>query len=71
MALTQESPKDTESFGSHSAAQYGSVEELSAEAKGNPNLVYSSELINSFEPSGVPISTGIFPKFLPNWMVNN
>ncbi|TVY36250.1 Catechol O-methyltransferase [Lachnellula occidentalis] len=55
-ALTEtlERPKDTESFGLRSAAQYGSVEELSAEAKGDPDLVYKSELVNSFEPSGVP-----------------
>ncbi|TVY30052.1 Catechol O-methyltransferase [Lachnellula hyalina] len=54
MALTLASPKDTESFGLRSAAQYGSVEELGAEAKGDPDLVYRSELVNSFEPSGVP-----------------
>jgi len=56
MALTQEMAKDTESFSARSAAQYGSVEELSTEAKGNPNLVYESKLVNSFEPSGVPVS---------------
>ncbi|TVY87203.1 Catechol O-methyltransferase [Lachnellula willkommii] len=54
MALTMAGPKDTESFGLRSAAQYGSVEELGAEAKGDPNLVYRSELVNSFEPSGIP-----------------
>jgi catechol O-methyltransferase len=56
MALTQERAKDTESFSTRSAAQYGTVEILSTEAKGNPNLVYESKLINSFEPSGVPVS---------------
>ena len=60
MALTQESAKDTESFSLRSAAQYGSIEELGAAGKGNPNLVYSSELVSSFEPSGVPVSAAIF-----------
>ncbi|KAI4143617.1 MAG: hypothetical protein LQ341_002874 [Variospora aurantia] len=29
-------------------------ENLSTEVKGNPNLVYESKLVNSFEPTGVP-----------------
>jgi catechol O-methyltransferase len=57
MHLTRASLKDTDSFSSRSAAQYGEVEELSTEAKGNPNLRYSSELIRSFEPSGIPVSS--------------
>jgi catechol O-methyltransferase len=56
MALTQGREKDTESFSNRSAAQYGTVEVLSTEAKGNPNFVYESKLVNSFEPSGVPVS---------------
>lgn len=31
-------------------------ENLSTEVKGNPNLVYESKLVNSFEPTGVPVS---------------
>jgi len=54
LALASEATPDTDSFASRSAAQYGKVEELSTEAQGNPNLVYKSELINSFEPTGVP-----------------
>ena len=30
-------------------------EKLSTEVKGNPNLRYESKLINSFEPTGVPV----------------
>lgn len=56
MALTQAAAKDTDGFELRASAQYGSVEELGGEAKGNPNLVYKSDLINSFEPSGVPVS---------------
>ncbi|TVY83397.1 Catechol O-methyltransferase [Lachnellula suecica] len=54
MSLAQEQRNDTESFSSHSAAQYGAVESLSTDARGNPNLIYKSELIESFEPTGVP-----------------
>lgn len=32
-------------------------EKLSTEIKGNPGLVYESKLVNSFEPTGVPVST--------------
>lgn len=57
-ALMQESTRqDTEDFPGRSAAQYGEVEVLSTDAKGNPNLIYESELINSFEPTGVPVSS--------------
>ncbi len=31
-------------------------EHLSTEVKGNPNLVYESKLVNSFEPTGDPVS---------------
>lgn len=31
-------------------------EKLSTEIKGNPNLIYESRLVNSFEPTGVPVS---------------
>lgn len=30
-------------------------ERLSTEYKGNPNLLYESELVNSYEPTGVPV----------------
>lgn len=56
IALTQAQGKDTDGFATRSAAQYGAVEDLSTEAKGNPNLAYKSELIESFEPTGVPVS---------------
>ena len=31
-------------------------EKLSKEVKGNPNLIYESNLVNSFEPTGEPVS---------------
>ncbi|KAL8902557.1 MAG: hypothetical protein Q9207_004593 [Kuettlingeria erythrocarpa] len=34
-------------------------EKLSTEIRGNPNLVYESKLVNSFEPTGVPVSAAI------------
>jgi catechol O-methyltransferase len=36
-----------------------------SESKGNPNLVYESKLVNSYEPTGVPVSlvTGNFACF--------
>ena len=30
-------------------------EKLSTEIQGNPNLIYESELVNSYEPTGVPV----------------
>jgi catechol O-methyltransferase len=54
--VNQEAKADTDSFGARHAAQYGKVEELSTEAKGNPNIVYESKLVHSFEPTGVPVS---------------
>jgi len=53
-ALMQESKQDTENFPGQSATQYGKVEVLGTDAKGNPHLVYESKLIESFEPTGVP-----------------
>ncbi|KAG0645136.1 O-methyltransferase [Hyphodiscus hymeniophilus] len=53
-ALTQESKQDTENFPGQSATQYGKVETLGTDAKGNPHLVYESKLVESFEPTGVP-----------------
>lgn len=35
-------------------------EKLSSEIKGNPNLIYDSQLVNSYEPTGVPVSLRIF-----------
>ena len=32
-------------------------EKLDGEQRGNPNLVYESRLVNSYEPTGVPVST--------------
>ncbi len=31
-----------------------------SESKGNPNLVYKSRLVNSFEPTGVPVRPKLF-----------
>jgi len=56
MRLTQEGKSDTDNFPGRSATQYGAVEKLSTTVKGNPNLIYSSKLVNSWEPSGVPVS---------------
>ncbi len=55
--LTQEGKADTENFPGRSATQYGVVEKLSTTVKGNPNIIYSSKLVNSWEPSGVPVSS--------------
>jgi catechol O-methyltransferase len=52
--------KDTEGFSDRAAKQYGDVEELSMEVKGNPEIVYESRLVNSFEPTGVPVSFSAF-----------
>lgn len=56
MALTQAMGQDTENFPGRAAAQYGDVEVLSTEFNGNPNLIYKSRLIDSWEPSGVAVS---------------
>ena len=50
---------DTAGFGNRWKDQYKSregEEKLSTEIKGNPNLVYESRLVNSYEPTGVPVS---------------
>jgi catechol O-methyltransferase len=54
--LLEQGSKDTENFPGRAAKQYGDVEELSMEWKGNPEIVYESRLVNSFEPTGVPVS---------------
>lgn len=55
--LEQQGKKDTENFPGKAASQYGDMEELSMEVKGNPEIVYESRLVNSFEPTGVPVSS--------------
>ena len=50
---------DTEGFGERWKSQYHNrvgEEKVSKEEMGNPNLLYESELVNSFEPTGVPVS---------------
>lgn len=42
----------TEQFPDRSAKQYGSIEAIESDAEGNPNLVYESRLVMSYEPSG-------------------
>lgn len=56
MKLSQEARTDTENFPGQSATQYGDVERLSTEVKGNPRIVYESRLVDSFEPTGEPVS---------------
>lgn len=49
---------DTAGFGDRWKNQYQKregEERLSTEVKGNPNLVYESGLVHSFEPTGVPV----------------
>ena len=51
--------RDAGGFADRTKHQYRAREgdeHLSTEVKGNPNLVYESRLINSFEPTGVPVS---------------
>ena len=45
-------------FAQRTAGQYAKRqgEEKLGHARGNPNLIYDSKLINSFEPTGVPVS---------------
>ena len=50
-----------ESFPDRTKNQYlkrEGKENPSSAVKGNPNLEYNSKLVNSWEPSGVPVSTG-------------
>ena len=49
---------DTAEFGDRWKHQYQKregEEKLSTEVKGNPNLVFESGLVHSFEPTGVPV----------------
>ena len=49
---------ETASFGDRWKDQYKTregEENLSTEVKGNPNLIYESKLVNSFEPTGVQV----------------
>ena len=55
---SHEDSKFTSGFGNRWANQYREregEESLALEIKGNPNLVYESRLVNSFEPTGVPV----------------
>ncbi len=54
-----EEGKDTDHFPEKSAAQYGKVEAIFSGPKGDPSLVYDSRLVESFEPTGVPVSIAI------------
>ena len=50
---------DTAGFDVKTTAQYRAregEEKLSTEVHGNPDLVYESKLVNSYEPTGVPVS---------------
>ena len=50
---------ETAGFGDKWKDQYKKregEENLSTESKGNPNLIYESKLINSFEPTGIPVT---------------
>ena len=50
---------DTAGFDSRWTAQYKSregEERLSTQIKGNPDLLYESTLVESYEPTGVPVS---------------
>ena len=47
-------------FADHTSSQYKSregEEKLDETRVGNPNLVYKSELVHSYEPNGVPVSS--------------
>lgn len=46
--------QDTENFPGRSATQYGAVETLAGSIQGDPNLVYQSRLVDSYEPTGKP-----------------
>lgn len=52
----------TNGFGDRWKDQYKKregEEKLSSEIKGNPDLIYDSQLVNSYEPTGVPVSLHI------------
>lgn len=42
---------------------------LDEDVKGNPSLVYKSELINSFEPTGVPVCATLAPNAGVTWIL--
>ena len=49
---------ETAGFGDRWKDQYRKregEEKLGMECRGNPNLIYKSELVNSYEPTGVPV----------------
>jgi len=53
---------DTDGFGDRYKDQYKEregEEKLSTDVKGNPNLIYESKLVDSYEPTGVPVSLGL------------
>ncbi len=55
-----EKADDADAFDEKCSKQYEKrqgAEHLSHGLRGDPDLVYQSELINSFEPTGVPVST--------------
>lgn len=64
----REKAEASDTNGDHTAAfgRYGKQyesregqENISSEIKGNPNLVYESKLVHSYEPTGVKVSTRI------------
>lgn len=52
--LSQSNTRDTKKEFGRNADQYGEVESL-ANIDGNPNLIYESKLVHSFEPTGEPV----------------
>lgn len=44
-------------FRGRTAQQYGNIEALNESASGVPELVYESELVHSFEPTGIQVCT--------------
>lgn len=53
---------DTDGFGDRYKDQYKKREgdeKLSTDVKGNPHLIYESKLVNSYEPTGVPVSSSV------------
>lgn len=58
---------DIDAFGDRSAKQYKRRvdHENLGSAIGNPNLVYDSKLVESFEPTGVPVSAFSPPSSFP------
>ena len=57
---------ETAGFGDRWKDQYKKregEENLDTEMKGNPNLIYESKLVNSYEPTGVPVMTTVLDPF--------